>query len=69
MPKSVRLEDLRKLFNEHSDDPMYGGYKVLKKHSSYFQKYLSEKIDLKKYDYFLSCYQVEQEKDGIAKTI
>ena len=55
----VELQELRASFQRPADDPMYLCYPVSKVQPQYLQRYVSEKIDVEAYDYFVECYAAE----------
>jgi hypothetical protein len=58
--KGIKLEDIRKLFNEPEDDPlMYYCYPVQGSHVPFLQPYCEHKIDLDSYDYFVEASAVD----------
>jgi hypothetical protein len=58
--KGIRLEDIRKLFNEPEDDPlMYYCYEVKEAHVPFLQPYCDHRIDLEAYDYRVEAAAVD----------
>jgi hypothetical protein len=58
--EGIKLKALQRLFHRPSNDPMYLCYPVSKHHAKYLQKYVSEKIDVESYDYFVESDAVSE---------
>ncbi len=70
--ESLTLEKLQKIFNEPSSNPMYESFEITKDNLKAIQKLVPEKIDLKKFDYFVDCFSydptIEKYKNYDTKT-
>ena len=53
--ENVRVEDLQRMFNEPSHNPMYDCYPVTESQAEWLQDFIKDKIDLQSYDYYIEC--------------
>ena len=56
--KGITLRDLQGIFSVPTDDEMIEVYDVTGSQARQLQKFLTEELDLKKYDYELHCYAI-----------
>lgn len=54
--QDVSLSELQALFGQSQDNPMYDVYPITAVHGESLQSKLSHRINLERYDYFLSCH-------------
>ncbi len=53
--KGFSLEELRDIFKEPTDSPMFFSYQLTETQVSYFHRKLKFGFDLDAYEYFLEC--------------
>lgn len=63
LSKRVTLEQLQQIFNEPSSNLMYDSYEITKDNLKDIQKLVAEKIDLKRFYYFLDCHSFDPAKE------
>lgn len=51
----INVDDIRKLFSECDQNPLYDSYCVKDQHIDFLQHFIEEKIDLDVFDYFVEC--------------
>jgi hypothetical protein len=54
--QNVSLSELQALFGQSQDNPMYDAYPIAAIHVELLQPKLIHRLDLERYDYFLSCH-------------
>lgn len=58
LPRNINIEQLKSVFYVENNDPeMIYMYDILSEHADYLMQFTKQKIDFKKYDYFLGCYE------------